>query len=262
MLEGPVAFRSTPPSVRGFLTVTYTARHTLGWGGVFACVHGVTLDHNEGSIKFILFFFFFYRGPKKASVVHDNLKRAAVVTPNTTDLPSLHKLTPTSRTAVTDVLTKTKERHRAALKILSLKFSQNELSASNCSGKMGKVALDPNRLALVRSKCDNECFIHDVQFDTHCMRILQLTLIHAFVILFRLTSDTFSTKDENSTQICTPYPFVTKLNLKLTLILFFFIGITFDKYPAADGESEDDVWKDICKKIDSKCRLAKHSSIG
>ena len=75
---------------------------------------------------------------------------------------SLSILTPTSRLAVSSLLQTTSERHKAALKILAIKFSKEELASSNCSGTHGKQKLDQTRLALVKSKCGSQQLNHPV----------------------------------------------------------------------------------------------------
>ncbi|KAJ7391464.1 hypothetical protein OS493_018511 [Desmophyllum pertusum] len=72
----------------------------------------------------------------------------------TADLPTLNVLTPSSRDKVSTVLDKTRERHKAALKMLAVKFTKDELSTANCTGSQGKVKLDTTRLALIKRKCE------------------------------------------------------------------------------------------------------------
>lgn len=73
-------------------------------------------------------------------------------TPSTSELPSLKVLTPSTRSKVSHMLDNNPERHKAALKILSMHFTREELANSNCSGVYDKKQLNPKRLAVVKRK--------------------------------------------------------------------------------------------------------------
>lgn len=70
----------------------------------------------------------------------------------TAQVPTLAVLTPSSKKTVTMILEKTPQRHKAALKLLAVKFTKEELKGANCTGSQGKSKLDATRLALIRSK--------------------------------------------------------------------------------------------------------------
>ena len=65
---------------------------------------------------------------------------------------SVNVLTPTSKKAVLSVLQTSNQRHKAALKMMKIHFTNEELAASSCIGSYGKEKLDQTRLGLVKRK--------------------------------------------------------------------------------------------------------------
>lgn len=68
----------------------------------------------------------------------------------TAQVPTLAVLTPSSKKTVATILERTPQRHKAALKLLAVKFTKEELTGANCAGSQGKSKLDTTRLALIR----------------------------------------------------------------------------------------------------------------